>query len=161
MASTYGSFILASDFLALKARVKAEMLRRNGPGSLVGYAGAGYDYTPGTGVGSIIKTELYNKIIDPMKAINPGVVLVENKSIGQFAIAFSVLEAQMTSFESFSGFDEFSYENVSDCVASCSGVCFTTCSGGCGDSCGGECSNDCEGDCANSCYDSCGGGSSI
>lgn len=52
MALTTGSKMTASDINALKARVKAEMLRRKYTGSLTGYAGSSYDYTntPASGV---------------------------------------------------------------------------------------------------------------
>lgn len=62
--------VLAADFIALKARVKAEMQRRSYYGSLTSYAGTAYDYTEVPANDKIIKTEHINKLVTPMNAIN-------------------------------------------------------------------------------------------
>lgn len=62
--------ISASRMNDLKARVKAECLRRAKSGSVTSYGGADYDYsiTPSTGV--IIKKEHKDKNATPLNAIN-------------------------------------------------------------------------------------------
>ena len=69
MGLTQGERALASDFVDLKARVKAEMNRRCRNGSLVAYAGTNYDYTTPLEAGGKINLEHVNKIIEPLNAI--------------------------------------------------------------------------------------------
>ena len=57
MSLNQGSTILASDIKALKARVKAEMLRRKYTNSVATYGGTSYDYTttPAVGVRALVE----------------------------------------------------------------------------------------------------------
>lgn len=71
MALNSQNQILASDFVSLKARVKAEMNRRRYSGSLTSYAGTAYDYTENPTSGGVIKPEHANKLIIPVNAITP------------------------------------------------------------------------------------------
>lgn len=70
MALNSQNQILASDFVSLKARVKAEMNRRRYSGSLTSYAGTAYDYTENPTSGGVIKPEHANKLIIPGQCNN-------------------------------------------------------------------------------------------
>lgn len=68
--------ISASRFTNLKARVKAECLRRkyvgtaSGSASVSAYGSTSYDYTTAATTGGKILTEHRNKIATPLNAIN-------------------------------------------------------------------------------------------
>ena len=62
--------ILASDFVSLKARVKAEMNRRCRSGSLTSYAGTNYDYSVTPASNGKILPEHLNKLTTPVNAIS-------------------------------------------------------------------------------------------
>ena len=62
--------ISASSLVQIKARVKAEMLRRSGTGSATSYGGTGYDYSTAPSKGQPVRLEHFNKIIEPVLAIN-------------------------------------------------------------------------------------------
>lgn len=154
MAMTVGSSITSVDFVNLKARVKAEMTRRNGNGSLTAYAGATYDYTTVPAAGVIIRTEHHNKIRDPQAAINP-TGLPATQAIGGSVVAMNTLEAKQTLFEA----QPRGAISGNDCASLCSGmcvtVCTTTCSGTCTSSCGSDGCTSCSG-CSGDCWNSCG-----
>lgn len=154
----------ASDFLALKAKVKAEMLRRCYEGSLAAYGGADYDFT--TAKGEQLLAEHVNKIIGPMNQINDTGFTTQN--IGDPAMALSELDAIITSYS------EAPLDGTGHmCNASCSGLCSTGCAGSCGGGCStgcggtckggcggcdGSCVGTCQGRCTGSCKDTCSGG---
>ena len=70
MAYESGVKIAATDFVNLKARVKAEMNRRKGTGSLTSYAGTSYDYTTTPASGGKILEEHIDKLIVPLSNVN-------------------------------------------------------------------------------------------
>lgn len=150
--------ILASDFVSLKARVKAEMARRIYRGPLTSYAGTDYDYTTVPAAGGVIKTEHVNKLITPINAIAPsGYTEV---SSGDPVAALKALN------DSFASHEGKAYYNTVDCASSCSGLCRgyceNTCTGcdgcsGCGGACSNSCSGDCEGTCTGGCSTTCTG----
>lgn len=138
---------VTQDFIQLKARVKAEMLRRNGVGSLTAYAGTAYDYTVQPQKYGIPRIEHYSKIRDVMAQINPA-GLPGAKKQGDLLADMSILEAKQTLFES-----QYKYATSgNDCASSCSGTCITTCTSctGCSGSCSGGCDSTCN-SCANGC----------
>ena len=59
------SVVKAERFTALKAKVKAEMLRRNQSGSVASYGGAAYDYTTAPAAGRTVRKEHRDKLIEP------------------------------------------------------------------------------------------------
>ena len=69
MALTVNNKYLASDFIALKARVKAECARRKYTGSVETYASSKYDYTVTPTDGGLVLPEHVNKLITPLNAI--------------------------------------------------------------------------------------------
>lgn len=154
MAFTVGNPILASELISIKARVKAEMLRRNKVGSLTSYGGSAYDYTVTPVAGNPILPEHFNKIITPMNAmVNTGLSTVNS---GDPIPALDGLVAQLTVAEGYSITGK-----STNCKASCSGLCVgtcqTACGNGCSTSCTGNCSGGCNDACADGCTSSCGG----
>lgn len=157
MAFTVGNPILASELIAIKARVKAEMLRRNQVGSLVEYGGSDYDYTVTPAAGNPVLPEHFNKLIIPMNAmVDTGLTTV---SSGEPIPALDGLVTKLTEAEEYtiSG-------NSTNCKASCSGLCVGTCKTACGSACSGSCSgsctDSCTGGCENGCTGNCKGGCS-
>ena len=157
MALNAKNLILASDFVSLKARVKAEMQRRSYYGSLASYAGTAYDYTEVPADDKIIKTEHINKLVTPMNAINTSGY--STKSAGDVIPELETLNIKLTAYEKTA-----IYGSVNDCASNCSGLCRTqcsnTCSGGCSggcSGCGGACSTSCSSSCSGSCSGNCNG----
>ena len=70
MALTTGNKYLASEFNALKARVKAEMERRQYNGPMTTYADTSYDYTVIPAADNLVLIEHMNKLVEPLNAIN-------------------------------------------------------------------------------------------
>ena len=152
-----GDKITASRITALKAKVKAECLRRNvnksGSPSVASYGSTTYDFTviPAQGVKAL--TEHYTKNAVPMNAINSshpsnttgGVIQdatvtdMENRVIAHAAIVKG------------SSTDKTS----TTCSAGCTGLCYGTCEGTCVGGCTSctSCSG-CSG-CGDACSDGC------
>lgn len=146
---------LAQDFNDLKARVKAEMQRRQGTNSLVSYADAEYDYTIVPAKGEQLRTEHVNKIITPMDAITP--TGYEQFEIGDQAVSIADLETRMDAHETMSTAQGAATDCQGGCNGLCSSGCFSGCSGCTGCSgCGGSCSRNCTGNCDTEC-DGCDG----
>lgn len=186
MALTKDSQIKASDFVALKNRVKAEMARRCRNGSVAAYA---TDYTNKPAANGEILPVHVNEIITPMSQVNdPGMSAVAS---GDAVVAIDVLDAKLTTWEAAT----MVKNGTNNCKSSCTGMCVsgcwnsctsctgcsgcgsgcattcTSCTGcsGCGSgcatgcsgcgSCGGACSSSCSG-CSGSCTGTCSGGCS-
>lgn len=147
--------ITASDFISLKARIKAECERRAYNGSVASYATSAYDYTVTPTSGDVPLPEHFNKIIVPMNAIvntgrqttQSGFLVRQLKSISDSLTALESIDATASS---------------SGCKASCTGLCqgtcttgCTGCTGGCDGSCVASCSNGCGSGCAFSCTGRC------
>ena len=159
---------LASDFISLKARVKAEMQRRKYNGDLTKYAGAEWDYVVQPTAGGKLLPEHYNKIIEPLNAIAPTGFNAPIRQ-GDHAIAIKVAVDKLAEYEKKSP-----SSGANDCAVSCSGRCTTSCgsncykvchgggSYGCGVGCSGDCDGGREGDCnttcSGTCKTGCGGG---
>ena len=148
MALTTGNAILASELVAIKARVKAEMLRRNQVGSLTAYGGSSYDYTVTPTAGGKILPEHWNKLITPMNAmVNTGLSTV---SSGQKIPPLNTINTLLTQAEGYS-----ITGNTTNCKSSCSGLCVGTCKSTCGTGCASSCTGSCSGGCADNCGDGC------
>ena len=147
---------LAQEMIDLKARVKAEMQRRKGNGSLVAYAGTDYDYTVDPAAGGQMLTEHVNKIVVPMNAITASGMT--EQAVGDQAMAMDVIDAKLTVYVA-----EPAQKNAtSSCSGACSGLCISNCYSSCGGSCSvgcgscGGCSGGCTGDCNETCSNQCG-----
>lgn len=154
MALTVGNRYLASEFIALKARVKAEMLRRKYKGTLVSYGSSAYDYEVQPTEGGVVLPEHVNKIATPLNAINN--TGISEVSSGDVIKAIDALDTFLTKAE---GYNVTS--SSTDCKSSCSGLCVTGCGSGC-TGCSGSCSTGCTGcsgcgGCGNTCSGACGG----
>jgi hypothetical protein len=166
----------AAQVVALKAKVKAEMARRSGTGSLASYATTTWDFTKTPTAGGMVLAEHGKKVIEPLLAVKPYGKLkpvVQNDLIpGDFDNAnLTTIVNNLAAESTTSG--------SSSCSASCSGLCkggcytsCTSCQGcsgcsgscsgclGCG-SCGGACDSSCTsctGTCSSSCVGGCKGG---
>lgn len=151
--------ISASRFTDLKARVKAECLRRHYSGSVSSYGGTAYDYsTPASTNGRIAK-EHKDKNVTPLSAINSNTIPASMTNDDQLS------DADVTKMESFVTVCErrsVSDSTGSDCRSGCTGLCRgcqTTCTGSCTGSCTGTCTracaNNCSGTCTNACATGC------
>lgn len=145
--------ILASDFINLKARVKAECARRQFNGSVASYASSSYDYTIQPTDGGIPLPEHLNKIIIPLNAINDSGFNQTQK--GYLVRNIESAQQLLTTLESI----DVRASN-SGCKSSCTGLCQGTCTGSCENGCTGTCSNGCTGcggECSTSCLNTCDG----
>ena len=149
MALSVNNPILASDFINLKARIKAECKRRNLIGSVSNYASSAYDYTVTPTVGYAPLPEHYNKIVTPYTAITGQVF--NTKASGDIIPALNAISNGLTSLEN----KDIRASN-SGCASSCTGLCQGTCSGNCFESCSGSCTSNCGNDCTGACKNSCG-----
>ena len=137
MALSEGNVILASDFIAIKARVKAECARRKYNGSVESYAGSSYDYTVTPTDGNVPLPEHFNKIIVPMNAmVDTGRSQTQN---GYLVRAMNDIDSALTTLESIA-----ETASSSGCKSSCTGLCQGTCTTGCS-GCTGSCSGGCGG----------------
>ena len=69
-----GSIIDIDRLTKLKAKVKAEWLRRKYTGSVENYGSSTYDFSNNPTVGGVIKREYYDKNATPLNAINNNLV---------------------------------------------------------------------------------------
>lgn len=149
MGLAKGNICLASEFVALKARVKAECSRRNGSGSIASYAGSAYDYTVIPQAGNPVLPEHVNKLVEPLNAIAP--TGYEVKKQYDVIPALDALEAFLTASENIP-----LTAAKSNCAASCTGLCAGTCKGNCS-GCSGSCKGGCSGGCTSACTGCTGG----
>lgn len=137
--------ITASDFISLKARIKAECERRSYNGSVASYATSAYDYTVIPTSEDAPLPEHFNKIIVPMNAIiNTGRTSTQS---GFLVRQLKSISDSLTTLESIDA-----TASSSGCKASCTGLCQGTCTTGCT-----GCSSTCSGSCSTSCGQGCGG----
>ena len=147
---------LAQEMIDLKSRVKAEMQRRKGNGSLVAYAGTDYDYTVDPAAGVQMLTEHVNKIVVPMNAITASGMT--EQAVGDQAMAMDGIDAKLTVYVA----EPAQKNGTSSCSGACSGLCVSSCYSSCGGSCSvgcgscGDCSGGCTGDCKETCSNQCG-----
>lgn len=149
----------AQELVTIKARVKAEMLRRSRDAAIYNYGGTAYDYTNAPAANTKVALEHYDKVIEPLRAVNPGSL----PALG----AKPVSEADMTNIgASITAFETKTlYGGSTDCASGCAGMCVScsgSCTGGCSGcyGCGGACSygcTGCSGTCSGTCNDTCTG----
>lgn len=143
------SVVNAERFIELKAKVKAEMLRRNKSGSVAAYGGTAYDYTVPPAAGKTIRQEHRDKLVEPMRAINSELVLASvGTVIKEDELANLETRAAVLAVRSMTD------QSGSDCKSGCTGTCYTGCATGCS-GCGSGCPTGCSGSCLTSCSGSC------
>ena len=161
--------LLTADAVNLKAKVRAEMLRRSRTGSVAAYGGTDYDFTAVPQDGGPLLGEHLKKNLVPMQAVNdadlpvyPGPLTRE----GQEA-----METKIDAWKTRSITDRSASDCKSSCTGTCSGGCTScsntctggciscsnTCTGSCSDSCTGGCYYSCTKNCSWDCYSSCSG----
>lgn len=146
--------ISAERLVALRAKVKAEMIRRSNSGhgenaSMRRFATSDYDYNISPVTGGDITDEHIQKIIDPL--LNVADFLQDN-SLQQNHSGADVIVDQAEKFvDALSRIDE--QATASGCRGSCTGLCAGSCASGC-QGCSG-CSNGCATTCARGCSDGC------
>lgn len=155
--------ISPKEYIELKQMVKNECARRKYTDSVSSYSSNKYDYSiPPANNGPILK-EHYEKIVEPMNAINKNntpIVESLHKIVDDQDI---LLQKEWV--------EKYSNRNIHDNVNtdchnnSCAGMCFSctgecvgTCSGTCTKSCRESCNNTCNYDCYGECKGSCDGG---
>ena len=139
--------LTASEFIALKNKIKAEMARRNGYGSLADYAGSEYDFTTTPAAGQPILTEQGQKVVDLALAVTDIPGLVKVKKGDKIPDKLDDLEDIV---------DGWAAEPIDGSSSSCRGVCTGLCTTGCASNCSGTCGDSCTG-CGTSCSGKCGG----
>lgn len=148
--------IKAERFTALKAKVKAECLRRSHSGSVAGYGGAAYDYTVVPAAGKAIRQEHRDKLSGPLSAINSSQIPATSGAKTVSEAELSAMETKAAAWAARSVTDQ----SGSDCRSGCTGMCYTGCTtgcSGCGSGCPGSCSG-CGSGCPTGCSSSCTGG---
>ena len=148
----------------IKARVKAECLRRCYSGSVASYGSSTYDFSVTPDADIIAMSEHAAKNLVPLNAINA-------KQFPSTTGGRVVSDAELTAQEAFLTIAErTAIRNTAktDCGSGCTGLCYGctgSCTGGCS-GCGGSCSYSCSGcdgcsgcgsGCASGCY-GCGSG---
>lgn len=172
------SVVKAERFAALKAKVKAEMLRRNQSGSVASYGGAAYDYTTAPAAGRTVRKEHRDKLIEPMRAVNSDVIpaargVISESELQNLETRAAVWAARSITDKSGSdcksGCGSGCPDGCSSCPSGCSGCsgCGSGCPGGCSgcgsgcpggcSGCGSGCPSGCSG-CSGGCQSSCSGG---
>ena len=141
------SVVKAERFAALKAKVKAEMLRRNQSGSVASYGGTAYDYTAAPAAGRTVRREHRDKLIEPMRAVNSDVIPAARGVISESELQNLETRAAVWAARSITD------KSGSDCKSGCAGTCYTGCATGCS-GCSGSCSGGCSG-CGSGCPDGC------
>lgn len=157
--------IQSIDFINLKAKVKAEMLRRSYSGSVAAYGGTAYDYiSPPTSDGPI-RGEYLEKNLLPMQAVN-GDGLPYYPSVLDQA-GQEAMETKVAAWATRGITDR----SATDCKSGCTGTCYSSCQTGCYSGCsscsgcsgcsgcGSGCAGGCSG-CGSGCSTSCSGGCS-
>ena len=144
--------ITAERLNELKAKVKAEMQRRNSTehgASLSSYAGTAWDFSTTPKNGDVITDEHVQKVIDPLIEVND--FLYDNS----FRTGKSGLEQTFYKAEKY--VDSISKIGKTDansgCRGACTGLCQDACVGQCL-GCSGTCQNQCQG-CSHTCGSGC------
>lgn len=169
MSEMIGDKIDPSRLNELKERVKAECARRKYTGSVESYSGTNYDFTNVPKTETDILKEHYDKITDPMNAINQNNTPDNSENTFNELVLedkLTAMEVYLTAYETRDVVDK----SPTDCAASCTGTCTLDCTGTCTSDCSGGCrggcrgcggcSSTCRGDCKGSCRDGCSGGCS-
>ena len=150
-----GSIVDIDRLTKLKAKVKAECLRRKYTGSVENYGSSTYDFSNNPTVGGVIRKEYYDKNATPLNAINntlvpkANITNTENVALNdEIYNMYYQVSAWMTT--------DKTNKNHSDCAVSCTGLCLS-CTGSCTSGCSGTCSVICGQNCSGGCSGGCSG----
>lgn len=155
--------ITAEKVIELKAKIKAEMSRRNGHGSLEKYADSSYNFTITPVKGELIKAEHGQKTVDLLLKIEDYGDLTLSKQHSKIPSSFTeelITEVDRLSKETKTGLSTEKSSCRGDCTGLCVASCISQCNGcsGCTASCGTGCATGCYSNCTGSCNTNCTGG---
>ena len=155
--------ITAEKVIELKAKIKAEMLRRNGHGSLESYGGSSYDFTITPVKGELVKAEHGQKTVDLLLKIEDYGDLTLSKQHSKIPSSFTeelLTEIDRLAGETKTGLSTEKSSCRGDCTGLCVGSCIGKCNGctGCTASCGTGCASGWKSGCTGSCNTNCTGG---
>ena len=144
--------ITAEKVIELKAKIKAEMLRRNGHGSLEKYAGSSYDFTITPVKGELIKAEHGQKTVDLLLKIEDYGDLTLSEQYSKIPSSFTeelLTEIDRLASETKTGLLTEKSSCRGDCTGLCVGSCIGQCNGctSCTASCGTGCASGCKSAC--------------
>lgn len=154
-----GSIVDIDRLTKLKAKVKAECLRRKYTGSVENYGSSTYDFSNNPTVGGIIKREYYDKNATPLNAINNTLIPKANITNAENVALNDEIYNMDYQVSAWMTTDKTNKDH-SDCANSCTGLCLSctgSCSSGCSNTCRANCANDCTGVCGDGCTNSCRG----
>lgn len=154
-----GSIVDIDRLTKLKAKVKAECLRRKYAGSVENYGSSTYDFSNNPTVGGVIKREYYDKNATPLNAINNNLVPKANITNAENVALNDEIYNMDYQVSAWMTTDKTNKDH-SDCANSCTGLCLSctgSCSSGCSNTCRANCANDCTGVCGDGCTNSCRG----
>lgn len=152
--------ITAEKVIELKAKIKAEMLRRDGHGSLASYGDSNYDFITNPVIGELIKAEHGQKTVDLLLKIEDygDLTLSNQNSVIPSSFTEELLtEVDRLAGETKTGLDTETSSCRGDCTGLCVGSCIGQCNGctGCTASCGTGCASGCYSNCKGSCNVDC------
>ena len=144
----------------LKAKIKDEMLRRNGNGSLANYGASSYDFSTTPTAGSGVKAEYGQKTINlllqiedygDLSLVKAGDPIPQSFNSGLINEVNRLANEQKTgeSAETAALFNDGRVAETSSCRGMCTGLCVGACSGfcngctGCTANCGSGCATGC------------------
>ena len=154
-----GSIVDIDRLTKLKAKVKAECLRRKYTGSVENYGSSTYDFSNNPTVGGVIGREYYDKNATPLNAINNNLVPKANITNAENVALNDEIYNMDYQVSAWMTTDKTNKDH-SDCANSCTGLCLSctgSCTSGCSNTCRANCANDCTGVCGNGCTNSCRG----
>ena len=154
-----GSIVDIDRLTKLKAKVKAECLRRKYTGSVENYGSSTYDFSNNTTVGGVIRKEYYDKNATPLNAINNNLVPKANITNAENVALNDEIYNMDYQVSAWMTTDKTNKDH-SDCANSCTGLCLSctgSCTSGCSNTCRANCANDCTGVCGDGCTNSCRG----
>lgn len=154
-----GSIVDIDRLTKLKAKVKAECLRRKYTGSVENYGSSTYDFSNNPTIGGVIKREYYDKNATPLNAINNNLVPKANITNAENVALNDEIYNMDYQVSAWMTTDKTNKDH-SDCANSCTGLCLSctgSCTSGCSNTCRANCANDCTGVCGDGCTNSCRG----
>lgn len=154
-----GSIVDIDRLTKLKAKVKAECLRRKYTGSVENYGSSTYDFSNNPTIGGVIKREYYDKNATPLNAINNNLVPKANITNTEDVALNNEIYNMDYQVSAWMITDKVNDKHT-DCANSCTGLCLSctgSCTSGCSNTCRANCANDCTGVCGDGCTNSCRG----
>lgn len=154
-----GSIVDIDRLTKLKAKVKAECLRRKYTGSVESYGSSTYDFSNAPSEGGIIAKEYYDKNATPLNAINYNNVPKAKISANDNVVLNNEIYNMDYQVSAWMTTDKTNNSHT-DCANSCTGLCLSctgSCTSGCSNTCRANCANDCTGICGDGCTNACRG----